>query len=317
MSSTSLEIADPEAAQLATLFAGNTPSQLIPAATDVADRLHDVITRKHLSVRIGNSEHVRIEGWQACGTLVGVFATEGAGVTEIPWPEIDAEAEPALARAKARGLAFGFKASYRAEKNGLEVGWGEGRVTRSERNWQTRDDYALASMAQTRGQSRALRQPLGFVVSLAGYDATPAEEMDSPPPVAEAFLTDEQVREVVRDLADQWPDNDAWRFMEKLSSRFGGPFPEAAGAALRAWAWWVGRPPREDAESPQTPAGEAPEGEAPQVAPEDVPPSAIDAQGSEVMTDAEVVPDEPETDPDPIEAQADPTDADFDWGTEG
>jgi hypothetical protein len=42
-------------------------------------------------------------------------------------------------------------------------------------------------MAQTRAVSKALRGPLGFVVTLAGYEATPAEEMppsDSPPPQA-------------------------------------------------------------------------------------------------------------------------------------
>jgi hypothetical protein len=32
-------------------------------------------------------------------------------------------------------------------------------------------------MAQTRATSKALRQPLGFVMTLAGYSATPAEEM--------------------------------------------------------------------------------------------------------------------------------------------
>jgi hypothetical protein len=34
-------------------------------------------------------------------------------------------------------------------------------------------------MAQTRAASKALRQPLGFVVVLAGYEATPADEMPS------------------------------------------------------------------------------------------------------------------------------------------
>ena len=32
-------------------------------------------------------------------------------------------------------------------------------------------------MAQTRATSKALRQPLGFIVQLAGFDPTPAEEM--------------------------------------------------------------------------------------------------------------------------------------------
>ena len=36
-------------------------------------------------------------------------------------------------------------------------------------------------MAQTRAGAKALRMPLGFVVHLAGYEATPAEEMETEP----------------------------------------------------------------------------------------------------------------------------------------
>lgn len=69
---------------------------------------------------------------------------------------------------------------------------------RDERTWKDRDDYALRSMAQTRATSKALRGPLGFIVTLAGFEATPSEEMpaDSPavdrahshgPPASEAL----------------------------------------------------------------------------------------------------------------------------------
>jgi hypothetical protein len=60
---------------------------------------------------------------------------------------------------------------------GQVVGAAEAECLRSERTWKGRDDYALRSMAQTRAVSKALRGPLGFVVTLAGYEATPAEEM--------------------------------------------------------------------------------------------------------------------------------------------
>ena len=136
-----------------------------------------------------------------------MFAVQAGGVHELPWPLIpndglpgppDPGREPrrnapdwpawkaaadranawegqqALIRARDRGLSFGFRVAYRAVKDGREVGWGEGRCTRSEKNWASRDDYALSSMAQTRGQSRALVLPLGFVVSLAGYAPPPA-----------------------------------------------------------------------------------------------------------------------------------------------
>jgi hypothetical protein len=61
---------------------------------------------------------------------------------------------------------------------GALVGAAEASCTRDEPNWRDKPDYALRSMAQTRSTSKALRLPLGFVVALAGYEATPAEEAE-------------------------------------------------------------------------------------------------------------------------------------------
>lgn len=69
--------------------------------------------------------------------------------------------------------------------SGQIVGAAVARCLREERNWKSRDEFALLSMAQTRATAKALRLPLGFVMSLAGFDATPAEEMpkaDEPAP---------------------------------------------------------------------------------------------------------------------------------------
>ena len=71
--------------------------------------------------------------------------------------------------------------------DGRMVGSAEAMVTRDERNWRTSDEYALRSMAQTRAMSKALRGPLGFVITLAGVSATPAEEM--PPEAAQGAQT--------------------------------------------------------------------------------------------------------------------------------
>jgi hypothetical protein len=49
---------------------------------------------------------------------------------------------------------------------------------RSEALWKGRDEYAIRSMAQTRATSKALRQPLGFVIQLAGFAPEPVEEVE-------------------------------------------------------------------------------------------------------------------------------------------
>jgi hypothetical protein len=44
-------------------------------------------------------------------------------------------------------------------------------------NWRNKPLFTLKSMAQTRAGGKALRQMLSWVVVLAGFKATPAEEM--------------------------------------------------------------------------------------------------------------------------------------------
>lgn len=201
------------------LFNGATPDDVTNMAGAVADRFSDIVKRQRMFKRIGDRDHILIEAWQTIGTLTGVFAVDdGRGVREIPWPEIVpwVEDEPprpgaeprdrasdawrdwkaaderrrnfehngALGAAYALGKTFGFVAAFRAVKDGKEIGWGEGRVSRSERTWVSRDDYALSSMAQTRGQSRALGAPLRFIVKLAGYEPTLPDEPDEDQPGA-------------------------------------------------------------------------------------------------------------------------------------
>lgn len=43
--------------------------------------------------------------------------------------------------------------------------------------WKDRENYALASMAQTRAAAKSLRNAFSWVVSLAGFSTTPFEEM--------------------------------------------------------------------------------------------------------------------------------------------
>jgi hypothetical protein len=141
-----------------TLFATGDPSEVVAKATQSAKVLADVIRDRHLYKTIGGKNHVYVEAWTLLGSMLGVFpVVEWTRPIEGGWE----------ARVEARTLS------------GALVGAAEGQCTRSEKTWASRDDYALRSMAQTRATSRALRGPLGFIVVLAGYNATAAEEMPS------------------------------------------------------------------------------------------------------------------------------------------
>jgi len=160
MPSTELVVATPSPA-IATLFGSESPDEIITKVAETAHALANVIAKQKLSVSISGRKYVRVEGWTLLGTLCGVFPV-------LEWT---------------RRLENGWEARVEARTlSGATVGAAEAMCLRSERSWATRDDYALRSMAQTRATSKALRQPLGFVVSMAGFDATPYEEM--PPPEA-------------------------------------------------------------------------------------------------------------------------------------
>lgn len=141
----------------ANLFRSDDPNEIVTRAQDTANALSSVIDKQELYTNIQGKKHVRVEGWTLLGTMLGVTAV----VTSTRQLENGWEA-----RCEARTL------------DGRTIGAGEAMCTRDENTWKNRDDYAIRSMAQTRATSKALKGPLGFVVSLAGYAPTPAEEMD-------------------------------------------------------------------------------------------------------------------------------------------
>jgi hypothetical protein len=140
----------------ANLFRTDQPTEIIARATDTANALMQAVRKQKLTANIQGKEYPLVEAWTLCGTMLGVFPV-------CVWT---------------RKLEDGFEARVEARTlAGQVVGAAEAQCTRTERTWKSRDDYALRSMAQTRATSKALRQPLGFVMTLAGLQATPAEEM--------------------------------------------------------------------------------------------------------------------------------------------
>jgi hypothetical protein len=140
------------------LFGTADPRTVVARATEHANALAEVIQAKQLFKKIGPKDHVLVEAWTMLGSMLGVFPV-------VVWT---------------RKLEDGWEARVEARTlAGAIVGAAEASCTRTESNWKNRDDYALRSMAQTRATSKALRGPLGFVIVLAGFNATPAEEMAS------------------------------------------------------------------------------------------------------------------------------------------
>lgn len=147
--------------QAVSVFGSERPADIVSRATEVANVLSPIVEQKKLYKMIGPKKHVYAEGWTAMLSLIGVFP-----ISEYS-RRIEREGEIAYeARVVLKTL------------NGQIVGAGEAICSSKEKNWSARDEYAIKSMAQTRATGKACRLPFSWIMTLAGYEACPAEEME-------------------------------------------------------------------------------------------------------------------------------------------
>ena len=121
------------------------------------------------------------------------------------------------------GANLGWEARVEARtRTGEVVGAAEAECLRSEKTWAKRDSYALRSMAQSRSTSKAMRGPLGFVMTLAGFQSTPAEEIPPDPVIRHDGKKPPTIAESNREWLDR---------MERLEVRKPEEWARAAAAA--------------------------------------------------------------------------------------
>ena len=124
--------------------------------------LMDVVEQNGWSMALGGKKkHLMFEAWQTVGKYYGYTVKTGEA-NYVEYGEVK---------------GFEAKAWVIDNKTGIEIGGAEAACLSDEPNWKNKPLFQQKSMAQTRAGSKALRQILGFVVALAGYSPTPAEEM--------------------------------------------------------------------------------------------------------------------------------------------
>jgi len=145
---------------IATLTLREVPADTLAAAHRAAVALQDVIRRKAKPVMFGGEQYLEFEDWQTVGRFYGV-TSKAVSVDPITI-----------------GGVHGFKAVAVAQLvDGRAISRAESLCMSDEANWAHKPLYQLASMAQTRACAKSLRNVLAWVVVLAGYRATPAEEL--------------------------------------------------------------------------------------------------------------------------------------------
>lgn len=135
-----------------------SPSEILNFATN----LKDMIVKNKLFTNIRGKNYVNVEGWQIAGAFTGTFP-----IVE----SVDNLSDDKCYRYRA-------EVSLR-DKDGNKVGYGVAICTNKEVGKTNFDEYAVASMAQTRAVGKAYRMKIGWLLKVAGYETTPAEEMDA------------------------------------------------------------------------------------------------------------------------------------------
>lgn len=141
------------------IIRGDTPSDLVSHATAAADALAKVIRDRKLFSRIQGKEFVRCEGWTTLAAMMGVTPHE-VSVTEVEG-------------------TFTATVELRRITDGQVIGRASAECGMDESTWAGRARNARRSMALTRATGKACRLSFSWVMALAGYEVTPAEEMPS------------------------------------------------------------------------------------------------------------------------------------------
>lgn len=137
-------------------------SQSLELAAEKAKILKTLVDSQNLFVKIGGNKHLRVEAWETIGQGYGLSTS--SHISELV-KDADGKVIGVIAHADV------------LNRDGVIVGGADSTCFSDEDGKASQTVSQLAGMAQTRAVSRALKQVLSWVVVLAGYSATPAEEM--------------------------------------------------------------------------------------------------------------------------------------------
>ncbi|HLC05561.1 MAG TPA: hypothetical protein VJK02_21185 [Anaerolineales bacterium] len=140
------------------------PEQVVATATRVATALKKVIDDRKLFSVIQGGKHVHVDGWTTLGAMLGVLPREVSAERQEDGGYV---ATVELVRVS-DGMVIGRASSL----------CGMDEVDRSGKaSWGSKPEYARRSMAVTRATGKAYRLGFAWIMELAGYKTTPAEEM--------------------------------------------------------------------------------------------------------------------------------------------
>ena len=263
------------------LFGTDNPVKIIERASEMATPLAQLIESKGLFVAIRNRKHVQLEGWTLLGTFLRVHPvlrwTRQVTDAEGRWspPVIKTETKTGT---RQDGTTYtyketvvveaghgGWEARVEAVRDGEVYSAGEMECRWEEEKWRTSDSYAVRSMAETRATSKAMRLSLSFVMSLAGFEVTPAEEIptdsgdgEGGPPVLRGPVSDFNCPACGSPLYDQRKKNEEAEEGHKPPKWACSNEACTGGKGDRPWGSWAATPPGTKPRKAQAAKGDEP-----------------------------------------------------------
>lgn len=178
------------------------PQEMVDYASSVANVLKNVIDKQHLYSTIGNkkgasNKYVKVEGWCTLGTILGILPQE-------EWVKEHHDG------------SFEAMVKLVRQSDGMVVGGASALCGKDEHSWGNRERFARRSMAITRATGKAYRLGFAWIMSLAGYETTPAEEMPHDHSHDEVYQgKDWQKKEIAGALAAMNIPRDDWATFSK------------------------------------------------------------------------------------------------------
>jgi hypothetical protein len=135
------------------------PEEIVVLATRMANALSRIVEGQKLYATINGKRYPTVEAWMTVGRFDNVVVQE-----ESVTRRDDGSYEAFVRLVRLTDMETVGRASAVCGMS-------------DDKPWSSRAEYARRSMAVTRASSRAFREQYSWIMALAGYEPTPAEEM--------------------------------------------------------------------------------------------------------------------------------------------
>ena len=155
------------------------------ALADFSKELKAFIVSNQLYTNIKGKNYVHVEGWQFAGASMGLF------------PIVEKVEDLSILEDSSKHYKYKAEVKLIQLSTGATVGYGIAVCSNKEKGKTDFDEYAVVSMAQTRAVGKAFRPSIGWIMKLAGYEATPAEEIDQDVTIVDVGASDANKQEIL------------------------------------------------------------------------------------------------------------------------